>query len=289
MLLNGALIMWFGLTVLSLAYLSYALMYQTPGVGVMKIAWFLVVLYTGPIGLFLYLLSCREPFPGTHELYIDFRWKQSLGSEIHCLAGDATGIIIAALILSFFNISSLTEMIVEYAAGFISGLFIFQALFMKDMMGGSYWKAVKGTFMSEWLSMNMIMTGMLPVMFIWRYYDPAAANPATLSFWGSMALASLIGGIIAYPMNDWLVTNGLKHGMVTVRKSGEAVAKLVVTGGGLPEEKPMAEMQEEHKMPAGHEHIHMTGPKVSKGKIAFMTVLTLIALVIGISIGLFWS
>ncbi len=288
MLLNGALIMWFGLTILSLIYLSYALVTKTPGVGVMKIAWFLVVLYTGPVGLFLYLLSCREPFPGTHELYIDFRWKQSLGSEIHCLAGDATGIIIAALILSLFNISSLTEMIVEYAAGFISGLFIFQALFMKDMMGGSYWKAVKGTFMSEWLSMNMIMTGMLPVMFIWRFYDPAAANPTTLSFWGSMSLAAIIGGIIAYPINDWLVTNGLKHGMVSVRKPGEAVAQLVVTGGGLPEEKPMAEMPEEHKMPAGHEHIMGTS-KVSKSKLTFMTILTLVALVIGITIGLFWS
>ncbi len=283
MLLNGALIMWFGLTLLSLIYLSYALIAKTPGVGVMKVAWFLVVLYTGPIGLFLYLLSCREPFPGTHELYIDFRWKQSLGSEIHCLAGDATGIIIAALILSFFNISSLTEMIIEYAAGFISGLFIFQALFMKNMMGGSYWKAVKGTVMSEWLSMNMIMTGMLPVMFIWRFYDPAAANPTTLSFWGSMSLAAIIGGMIAYPINDWLVTNGLKHGMISVRKPGEAVAQLVVTGGGLPEKKPIT------KMPAEHEHMDMTGPKVSKGKIAFMTILTLIALVIGISIGLFWS
>ncbi len=282
MLLNGALLMWFTLTLLSLIYLSYALIYHTPGPWVMKFAWFLVIFYTGPFGLFIYLLSCREPLPGTHELYIDFRWKQSVGSEVHCLAGDATGIIIAAIILSFFQISAFTEMVIEYAAGFICGLFIFQALFMKNMMGGSYWKAVKSTFMAEWLSMNMIMAGMIAVMFIWRKYDPTAADPATLSFWGSMSLAAIIGGIIAYPMNDWLVTNGLKHGMVSVRKSTDVVAKLVVTAGGLPQKPTTAQDQEAHMQ---HE---MGAKKVSPTKLFWMTIFSLVVLAIGVIIGLVW-
>lgn len=296
-MMEGALILWFVLTFLSLIFLYFSLIYNTPEPWVMKVAWFLVVLYTGPFGLFVYLLSCREPLPGSHEKYINIRWKQAVGSEVHCLAGDATGIIIAAILLSFISISSLSEMIIEYIAGFVSGLFIFQALFMKDMMGGSYWKALKGTFMPEWLSMNVIMAGMLPVMFIWRYYDPNAADPATLSFWGSMSLATIIGGLMAYPINDWLVNNGLKHGMVTVKKpeklheeaednSKEAVSQL---------HKHEAVPENSHTMHANkhnsikHSEHSMVHGKVSTSKLIFITIITLLALIVGAAIGLIWT
>lgn len=57
-----------------------------------------MTLYLGPVGLFLYVLSCKEPFPGTHERFIQPLWKQGMGSTIHCVAGDATGIIVAAAV-----------------------------------------------------------------------------------------------------------------------------------------------------------------------------------------------
>jgi manganese oxidase len=34
------------------------------------------------------------------------------------------------------------DLIVEYLAGFAFGLFIFQPLFMKSMMGGTYYESV---------------------------------------------------------------------------------------------------------------------------------------------------
>lgn len=52
------------------------------------------------------------------------------------MAGDATGIIVAAAITSLLGLPVGIDAIIEYAAGFAFGLFIFQALFMKDMLGG---------------------------------------------------------------------------------------------------------------------------------------------------------
>jgi hypothetical protein len=137
--------------------------------------------------------------------------------------------------------------------------------------------------MPEWLSMNMIMGGMILVMFVWRYYDPNAANPRTLSFWGSMSLATLVGGILAYPMNDWLVSKGLKHGMITVRKPHHKETEIVITEGGKP--------SLQHAMPAEHEGQHrqaMGTANVSKGQLAMMTLLSLAVLVLGTVIGLIW-
>jgi hypothetical protein len=45
-----------------------------------------------------YVLTCEEPRPGTHERLIAPLWKQSLGFAIHCVAGDTTGIGVAATI-----------------------------------------------------------------------------------------------------------------------------------------------------------------------------------------------
>jgi hypothetical protein len=67
---GGVLLLWFILTGLSLVFLVYDLQTNTPSMGIMKLAWVLIVLYTGPIGLFIFFVSCRQPLPGTHGEFI---------------------------------------------------------------------------------------------------------------------------------------------------------------------------------------------------------------------------
>ena len=56
----------------------------------------LVTLYMGP--------ADKEPRPGTHEQFTTPLWKQGVGSTIHCVAGDATGIILAAVVTAMFGL-----------------------------------------------------------------------------------------------------------------------------------------------------------------------------------------
>ncbi len=58
----------------------------------------IVTLYSGPIGALLYVLSCREPMPGTHEAFVAARWRQVVGSTMHCVAGDGLGILAGAIV-----------------------------------------------------------------------------------------------------------------------------------------------------------------------------------------------
>jgi len=261
-MLEGILILWTVLTILSLVFVIYDLITVTPEAGIMKVAWALVVLYTGPIGLFLYFLTCREHLPGTHEKFIEPTWKQALGSEVHCLAGDATGIIGIAILLSFTTVPRAVESLLEYVGGFAFGLFIFQALFMKKAMGGTYIKAIKNTFFPEWISMNYIMAGMLPIIAIWGAHDRLARDPSSLHFWGMISFATLVAGIVAYPANYWLVKNKLKHGMMTVRKD------------------------EMHETEMKHEH---SDPLVPQSAVKRALLLSLLFLAIGIIIAVIGS
>jgi len=141
---DAILLAWFALTAISVIYVAYDAFTNNPEMKIMRIGWVLVTLYLGPISLFLYIMSCQEPEPGTHEEFVKPLWKQSLGSTIHCVAGDATGIVVAAALTAAFGLPMWIDLIVEYVGGFAFGLLIFQSLFMKDMMGGSYRRRTAG-------------------------------------------------------------------------------------------------------------------------------------------------
>jgi Domain of unknown function (DUF4396) len=218
-MLDGVMLLWFALTAAALLFVAVDIR-TTPESAVLKWGFVLLTAYTGVVGAFLYVLGCREPLPGLHERYVAARWRQALGSTMHCVAGDGVGILAGAVLSSVFGIAGLAEVALEYILGFAFGWTIFQALFMRDMAGGSYRRALAGTFVSELLSMNLLMAGMVPTVMTLRAHIPAAADPATPSFWFVMSMGLLVGFIVAYPMNWWLVAHHLKHGMMTVRPAG---------------------------------------------------------------------
>jgi hypothetical protein len=191
----------------------------TPESPVMKWGFVLLTAYTGVVGAFLYVLGCREPLPGLHERYTAARWRQTLGSTMHCVAGDGVGILAGAVLSRVLGLAGVTEVIIEYTFGFVFGWTIFQSLFMRDMAGGSYLRALTSTFVPELLSMNFLMAGMLPTVMTLRKYVASADNPMTPNFWFVMSMGLLVGFVVAYPINWWLVANHLKHGMMTVRRA----------------------------------------------------------------------
>jgi hypothetical protein len=211
---------WFSLALVSAVWIAWDVFRNTPENRVIKWAWVLTSLYMGPIALVLYVLTDKEPRPGEHERFIAPMWKQAIGSTLHCVAGDATGVVLAATITGLLGLPMWIDMTLEYIVAFIFGLFIFQALFMRDMFGGSYGLALRRSLLPEWLSMNMMMAGMFPVMVRFMMgRDMRAMDPRELLYWGVMSLAITVGFFTAYPMNWWLVSKELKHGLMTVRES----------------------------------------------------------------------
>ena len=280
---------WFALTALSVAYVAWDLFTSTPEMKVMKWGWVLVTLYTGPVGLLVYWFSCREPSPGTHEQFIAPLWKQAVGSTIHCAAGDATGIIVAAAITGYFGLSMGVDIWLEYAAGFAFGLFIFQALFMKDMMGLSYGEAVRESFLPEWMSMNAMMAGMLPTMVILMTRDMRAMEATSPWFWAAMSAATLVGVVVSYPVNYWLVKNQLKHGMGTERalgKGGAAIEEVSASAHAGHSMGSMSHTASAATAHAGHAMAAMPmnmegGAQVSGLRKAVVTLITLVMLAVG--------
>ena len=267
------LVVWFCLAAASTVYVGVDQYRNNPEPVVMKWGFILVTLYMGPLGLLLYVMADKEPRPGEHENFIKPLWRQGVGSTIHCVAGDATGIIVAAVITASLGLPMWIDLIVEYATGFAFGLFIFQALFMKDMMGGTYWQNVRRSFLPEFISMNLMMAAMAPVMcFLMMGRDMRAMEPTELVFWGVMSLGVIAGATLAYPVNVWLVAMKLKHGLMTERDAGGSAhgAKHAMTRhmghGGAKD---------------ASRHGHPMASEVTTPQLAAMAGISVIALLIG--------
>lgn len=270
MLIDGVMLLWFILTALSVAFVALDIR-GTPEHPVMKWAFVLFTAYSGPFGAFLYVLGCREPLPGLHEQYVSARWRQALGSTMHCVAGDGVGILVGAVIGSLVALPMAADFALEYVLGFAFGWTIFQALFMGEMFG-SYARALRGTFSSELLSMNCLMGGMLPVSALAFQGNADAHDPTQPLFWFRMSLALMVGAAFAYPMNWWLVAHHLKHGMLTVRPQGSAMP-----GMDMSKEK-------KDKAAASGSAIHAPSPPVWVMALVSFTVLGVgvaVALILG--------
>ncbi len=266
-MLDGVMLLWFILTAASVLYVAVDIV-KTPEAVVLKWGFVILTLFSGPLGAFFYVLGCREPLPGTHEQYVSARWRQVLGSTMHCAAGDGLGILAGAVLAYLLRVDQTLGIAIEYVTGFAFGWAFFQAYAMKDMAGGDYVKSLKMTFIPEFFSMNLLMAGMVLVSRFWMSAVVDSGNPLNPAFWFIMSMALIVGFLCAYPMNWWLVTNGLKHGMMTVRQesnrkktdehAGEGASDPAMHGG-----HDMSRGNEDHAKHAAHDHAGKTEHEMS--------------------------
>jgi hypothetical protein len=136
---------------------------------------------------------------------------------------------------------------------------------MRDMLGGSYTRALRSSFYPEWVSMNCVMAGMVPVMVILRAHLPGTTDVGNVRFWAVLSLAVFAGLVLAYPVNVWLVDKKLKHGMGTVRALGDGGEPLPEGSGG-----------------GGHEEMDMSKPEVTRPELVAIAALTILLLTAGV-------
>jgi hypothetical protein len=220
-------IAWYGFGAIAGIWVLYDTFTANRDVGpALRAAWPIIMLFFSVIGVALYICSCRPKHIGSirkrkgdeeakrvHHEFVTDTWKKVLGSDIHCVGGDGLGIMSAMVITRLVGFPFWPEFWTEYVVGFAFGWFVFQIPAMRNM-GHSWPAAIWKGGRAEFFSMMTVMVGMGLVT---RFVTPSIVgfppNPGTAAFWGIAALGLMVGSIITYPMNWWLVTIGWKHGM----------------------------------------------------------------------------
>lgn len=144
--------------------------------------------------------------------------RTALSATIHCLTGCAIGEILGMVIGTALGWSNWPTVALSVALAFVFGysLTLLPLLRAKIALGAALGLALAADTLS--ITVMEIIDNAIMLLI------PGAmtAGLASTLFWGSMALALVLAGIAAYPINRWLISRGRGHAVVHDYHRGHA-------------------------------------------------------------------
>ncbi len=136
--------------------------------------------------------------------------RLAFSATLHCLSGCAIGEVLGMVIGTAIGLSNGATIALAVALAFLFGY----ALTMLPLLrhGLPFSSAIGLALASDTASitiMEVVDNGIMLV--IPGAMDAPLSSPV---FWGSLALALVIAGAFAYPVNRWLIARGQGHAVV---------------------------------------------------------------------------
>jgi Domain of unknown function (DUF4396) len=134
----------------------------------------------------------------------------SFSATVHCLTGCAIGEVAGLAIGTALGFSNLGTIVLAVALAFFFGYGLTSLPLLRA--GIPLGEVVPVAFASDTLSIaTMEIVDNLVVLAV-----PGAmeAGLDSLLFWGSLAFALVVAGLIAWPVNRWLIARGKGHAVV---------------------------------------------------------------------------
>ena len=134
----------------------------------------------------------------------------ALTATLHCLSGCAVGEVLGMVIGTALGMSDGTTIALAVALAFFFGYAFTMVPLLRH--GLSLRQALKLALAADTVSIAIMeITDNLIMLAIPGAMD-APLNSAL--FWGSLALALVIAGVVAFPANRWLIARGRGHMVV---------------------------------------------------------------------------
>ena len=194
---------WLILALLSCAWLLIDLLRNNQHiVPIMKAAWILTVLYSGPLGLLIYFYAGRK------EIRTNSLWRKGFRSVVHCYSGCGAGEIVGVSIaVGLFALGNLGISVISFLLAYVFGFgMTFGPLLQQGVQ-------IKKAFIDTVYSDTATITAMEITAIS---LDTSLAGTASINqtlFWNSLILSLFAGLLVAYPVNLLLIKYGIKSGM----------------------------------------------------------------------------
>lgn len=195
---------WVVLVVGSLVVLAWDIHTNNAGMApLMKYAWGLSTLYSGPIALAVYW------YAGRAQIAHDSFWRGGWRSDTHCFSGCGAGEILGVVLLAgvLAVTSSAITAVVTFSLAYLFGFALTVGPLLQEGVGFS--EALSDAFYSETASITLMEIAAIGTD-VWL---AGSAHITDLLFWTGLAFSLSVGYLVAYPVNVLLVSWGVKGGM----------------------------------------------------------------------------
>jgi hypothetical protein len=134
----------------------------------------------------------------------------AISATLHCLTGCAIGEIVGMILGTAFGLSNLATIVLSIALAFVFGYALTSYPLLRA--GLALAAVIPIALASDTLSIaTMEVVDNAIVLLVPGAMD---AGLGDLLFWGSLAFALAIAGVVAVPVNRWLIARGKGHAVV---------------------------------------------------------------------------
>ena len=136
--------------------------------------------------------------------------RLAFSATVHCLSGCATGEVLGVVIGTALGFSDATTIALAIALAFLFGYAFTSIPLLRA--GLAIGAVIPLALASDTLSiavMEIVDNAILLLI-------PGAMDAGLddIGFWASLAVALLIAGAVAYPVNRWLISRGKGHAVI---------------------------------------------------------------------------
>ncbi len=134
-------------------------------------------------------------------------FKLAISATTHCLIGCGLGEVFGVIVGTALGLSFYTSLGIGVLAGFLFGYLLGILPLIKASMGLK--QATKVVIATEFLSILVMETGEV----LTEVYFPGMmeAGLGDIVFWLGLITALTVGFLVAFPVNLYLVSKGIRH------------------------------------------------------------------------------
>lgn len=134
----------------------------------------------------------------------------AFSATVHCLTGCAIGEVAGMAIGTALGFSNLATIVLAVALAFLFGYGLTSLPLLRSGMA-------LGAVIPIALASDTVSIATMEVvdnLIILAVPGAMEAGLGSLLFWGSLAIALVIAGLVAWPVNRWLIARGKGHAVV---------------------------------------------------------------------------
>jgi hypothetical protein len=136
--------------------------------------------------------------------------RTALSATVHCLTGCAIGEVLGMVLGTAVGLGNWPTVVLSVALAFLFGYSLTMLPLLRAGLGLR--TAIALAFASDTASIALMeFVDNLIMLHIPGAMD---AGPSSLLFWGSLVASLVVAGIVAFPLNRWLIGRGTGHAVL---------------------------------------------------------------------------
>jgi Domain of unknown function (DUF4396) len=133
--------------------------------------------------------------------------RLALSATVHCLTGCAIGEVLGMVLATWWGWGDVASIVLAVVLAFFFGYALTSLPLLRS--GMSVRQVAPLAFASDTASITTME--IVDNLFIVVVPGAIAAGLGDALFWWSLAVGLLIAGVVAYPVNRWLISRGKGH------------------------------------------------------------------------------